>query len=149
MSSVVTLQTLRRLLFGVLALGMAGTLAELLLIGHVEDARQLVPVGFLGVGLPAVLWHALTLSRPSRTVLQIVMVLFVGAGLFGVYFHFEGNAEFELEMTPALGGMELFRETMTGATPVLAPGTLSVFGLMGLVGTYGRGAGEAGPAADR
>jgi hypothetical protein len=45
--------------------------------------------------------------------------------------------EFELEMYPGLSGLELFREAMKGATPALAPGTMTILGLLGLAYTYG------------
>jgi hypothetical protein len=36
-------------------------------------------------------------------------------------------------MAPALTGVALFREAMMGATPALAPGSMSMFGLLGLL----------------
>ena len=50
------------------------------------------------------------------------MALFVLSGGIGVALHYRGNVEFELEMYPSLSGLELVRKTLTGATPVLAPG---------------------------
>ena len=46
--------------------------------------------------------------------------------------HYRGNAEFELEMMPALGGLDLFWKSMQGATPALAPGAMVQIGLVGL-----------------
>jgi hypothetical protein len=40
-------------------------------------------------------------------------------------------------MYPSLGGVQLVRETLTGATPVLAPGSMTLLGLVGLAHTYG------------
>jgi hypothetical protein len=64
------------------------------------------------------------------------MVLFVGSGMLGVVLHYQGNEEFELEMQPALSGRTLVGKTLTGATPVLAPGSMSLLGVVGLAFTY-------------
>jgi hypothetical protein len=50
--------------------------------------------------------------------------------------HYHGNEEFELEMYPSLSGMQLVSETLTGATPVLAPGSMALLGVVGLASTY-------------
>ena len=39
-------------------------------------------------------------------------------------------------MYPAMGGLELVQKTLTGATPVLAPGSMTLLGLIGLTHTY-------------
>jgi hypothetical protein len=44
--------------------------------------------------------------------------------------------EFELEMYPSMAGFELVRESMSGATPALAPGTMLVLALIGLTYSY-------------
>lgn len=124
---------LRRALLGVLAVGLAGTLAELLLLGHWEDAWQWVPLALLGAGLVAVAWHARQRGPASLRVLQAVMAACVAAGVLGVVLHYRGNAEFELERVPELTGWPLFREAMTGATPALAPGAMVQLGLLGLL----------------
>lgn len=64
------------------------------------------------------------------------MVAFVAAGLLGLYYHYTGNSEFELEMRPSMEGFELVWESLKGATPALAPGTLVQFGLLGLLHTF-------------
>ena len=64
------------------------------------------------------------------------MLLFVAAGIVGVYLHYQSNVEFELEMNPAAAGWELIRESLTGAMPALAPGTMVHLGLIGLLYTW-------------
>jgi hypothetical protein len=64
------------------------------------------------------------------------MALCVASGLLGIWFHYQGNVEFELEMYPTIGGVKLFWEAMKGATPALAPGTMIQLGLLGLLFTY-------------
>ena len=131
-----TLASIRRLLLGALIVGVAGMGTELLLIGHVEGILQLTPVLLLALGLGVAGWHAWRARAASLRALQTTMVLFVISGLAGIILHYRGNAEFELEMYPTLGGIELVRETLTGATPVLAPGSMTLLGLVGLVQTY-------------
>jgi hypothetical protein len=64
--------------------------------------------------------------------LQATMVLFIVTGGIGVGLHYDGNVEFELELSPEASGFDLIARTMTGATPVLAPGTMMLLGLVGL-----------------
>ena len=123
---------LRRFFLGVLIFGVSGMSAELLFIGHVEGALQLIPVVLLGCGLAARLWLAAAPGPASVRALQVVMALFVLSGAIGVGLHYRGNVQFELEMYPSLSGMELAIKTLTGATPVLAPGSMALLGLVGL-----------------
>jgi hypothetical protein len=64
------------------------------------------------------------------------MVLCLFAGLVGLGLHYQGNVEFELEMYPSMGGVDLVWEALTGATPALAPGTMVGLGLLGLAYTH-------------
>jgi len=130
------LSTIRSILLWLVVLGSAGTLAELLLIGHHESLAQLIPLGLL---VSAVLIGGLTLALPARTpvrLLQGLMGLMLAGGLLGIGLHYSGNEEFELEIYPTLSGMELVTESLTGATPVLAPGSMSLIGALGLVFTF-------------
>jgi hypothetical protein len=122
----------RRFLLGVLIFGVAGIGIELLLIGHFDDPFQFVPLILLTCGLPALIAMAVRPRPVTVRVLQVLMALFVVSGGAGVVLHYRGNAAFELEMYPTLAGWALVRGTLTGATPVLAPGSLSLLGLVGL-----------------
>ena len=131
-SPTATLAALRRALFAMLVLGLLGTGTELLLIGHFEDAWQWAPLALIAAGLLVLLWHGMGRGRASLRTLRVLSLLFVLAGFVGVVLHFQGNAEFEREMTPAIETGELVRASMTGATPALAPGTMILLGLLGL-----------------
>ncbi|HEX9698450.1 MAG TPA: hypothetical protein VGD06_03230 [Acidobacteriota bacterium] len=123
---------LRRVLLAVFLLGALGTLAELILLEHYEDWWQLLPLVLLGASPIAV---ALLILRPGAASLrsfQMLMLLLVAAGGIGVYQHYSGNVEFELEMYPSRGGFELIWESLKGATPALAPGAVAQLGLLGL-----------------
>ena len=127
---------IRTLLLGTLVLGMIGTGAELLLLGHFESAAQFVPLVLLVTGLAVGFWHVMAAGKASVRALQVTMVLFIVSGGIGVGLHYDGNVEFELEMYPSMSGFELIGKTLTGATPVLAPGTMVLLGLVGLAHTY-------------
>jgi hypothetical protein len=132
-----TLASLRRLIGGVLLLGMSGTFLELLLLQHDEDALQLVPLVLLGAGIAAVAWHAWTKSVGSGTAVRILMVLFIAAGLAGVYFHLTANVEFQRETDPSLRGWALVWQALEAKVPpALAPGVMLQLGLIGLAYTY-------------
>lgn len=124
----------------VLVIGLVGTLAELLLLGHYEDRWQFAPLA-LGAGvLVALLWYAATRAvepvrvGPVRAVRYLSLLSCVSACV-GIVLHYKANVEWELETTPELRGVELFREAITGALPLLAPGTMLQLGLLGLIWT--------------
>ncbi len=128
---------LRRVLLLIVMAGIVGTGLELLFIGHLEDPLQLVPMGLLPAGLIALTWHSARPSRASARGVRLLMGLFVASGMLGVGLHYRGNHEFELEMYPSMAGTELVRKTLTGATPVLAPGSMALLGLVGLAAVHG------------
>jgi hypothetical protein len=131
-----TLAMMRRMLVGVLLIGVSGMGIELIFIGHTDGVWQTVPLLLLGVGLAALGWLTVAPSVISVAIVQVVMCLFVLSGVTGVVLHYRGNEAFELEMYPDRAGFELVTQTLTGATPVLAPGSMSLLGLVGLVLTY-------------
>lgn len=131
-----TLAGIRRLVLLILIVGVGGMGTELLLLGHVDGALQIAPVVLLGVGLLTLVWHAVAPGAASVRAVQATMALLVISGALGVVLHYRGNVEFELEMYPSLSGLELVGKTLTGATPVLAPGSMTMLGLVGLVHTY-------------
>jgi uncharacterized membrane protein len=130
------LDVVRRILLVTLVLGLVGTGMELLLLEHFEDWRQMIPLGLIAAALLVLLWHAAQRGPAPVQVLQVLMLVFVLAGVLGLTLHYQGNAEFEREMYPDLAGMELFRESMMGATPALAPGIMIQLALVGLAYAY-------------
>ena len=128
-----TLAAVRRVLLVVLVIGMAGTATELLFLRHDEDATQLIPLIRIGAATAAVVWHLAARGAGSLRTLQVLMALFIVAGLLGMFFHFEANVEFQRELDPSIGGMALFWKAMASKTPpALAPGSMSQLGLIGL-----------------
>ena len=132
------LARIRRFLLAVLAFELVGTLVELLLLQHFEDALQWIPLVLIVLTLLTIAWHA---SRPQpatiRT-LQAVMVALVFAGLIGVGLHLQGAAEFQMEMDPSQPTWNVFKKAlMAQAPPALAPGVMLQMGLLGLIYAYG------------
>jgi hypothetical protein len=123
----------RRALLVIVVLAMLGVLLELLLLEHFEDVWQLTPLVLLVLGLLVIVWHARARTIWSARTLRAVMTLSVVTGLLGVFLHYRGNVEFELEENPNATRWALFREAMMGATPALAPGVMVQIGLLGLV----------------
>jgi ABC-type polysaccharide/polyol phosphate export permease len=143
------LSAVRALLLIIFLLGTLGTGTELLLLGHTEIPWQIVPVLLIAASLVALIFRAAVRRAPSNNagiktrvasiwVFQVLMMLFIGSGFIGVWQHYQAKMEFKLEVNPGLSGMELFRETITGAAipPVLAPGMMIQMGLVGLALTY-------------
>jgi cation transport ATPase len=128
--------TLRRALLALVFLGAGGLIVELLLLEHFDSVWQWVPLVLLAAVLVAATAIAWRPSRRTVRFFQAVMLLCVAAGLVGVYLHYRGNVEFELEREPLRRGLSLFWEAIRGATPSLAPGALSQLGLLGLAYTF-------------
>ena len=124
---------LRRLIVVILMLGMAGTGAELLLLEHTEDIWQWTPLVLFAAGLPVAGWLLFAPGAATVRVFRTLMLAFVASGFAGQWLHYRGNLEFDREMHPSDTRLELVRDALGGATPALAPGTMTLFGLLGLV----------------
>ena len=148
-SKATTIRVLRGLLLAIFVFGVVGTGVELVLLDHFEDFWQWTPLALMVASLAVLGWHLAAGGRPSTRAFQVVMLLFVVGGLVGVVLHYQGNAEFELEMYPSLAGFDLFKESIQGATPALAPGTMVQLGLIGLAYTFRHPAlaGKAAPSS--
>jgi hypothetical protein len=128
--------TLRLLLLGILSVGLAGTAGELVLLEHTESVWQLIPLVLIPAALVALVAFAFFPGRVTLRAFQAAAALLVVAGGLGLWLHYQGNAEFELEMAPTLSGMALFTKALMGATPALAPGSMAQLGLVGLAATF-------------
>jgi len=138
---------LRSFALALFLVGAVGLLAELLLLEHLESLQQRIPLVGLSASLPAA---TLVLLRPSSKAVQVFRALSAAmalSGLIGIYYHLTGNIEFELEMRPTLGGLELAKEALKGATPALAPGAMAQLGLLGLLACLRHPASATKPGA--
>lgn len=130
--------TLRTLLLICLLVGVIGTTIDLLLIGHYEDPWQWTPILLLGVSALQIGWCLPASGRHRVRLLRWTMMLFVGAGVLGLWFHFTANMEFEREVSPSLQGTELVWKAIRGAAPPsLAPAAFMQLGFLGLICSYG------------
>ncbi|MEQ8330096.1 MAG: hypothetical protein RH859_06455 [Longimicrobiales bacterium] len=136
-----TLHPLRRWILAALVVGIPGVAAELLLLGHYEEPFQWTPLVLLALGAVAVGWVLIRPGRLGLLLLNVLGLLYLGSGALGVLLHYRGNAEFEREMYPDRAGFELIRESLTGATPALAPGTMMLLGMLVLAFAYRHPAG--------
>jgi len=124
---------LRRALLLVLFVGLLGTGTDLILLEHFEDQLQFIPLILLGLGLLVLAWQAIHPGRVSVRALQVLMGLFLIAGLLGLVLHYRGSMEFQLEVNPDLAGLELFLKAIRAkAPPALGPGAMIYLGLLGL-----------------
>jgi hypothetical protein len=132
-----TLALIRRILLGILLIGLAGTGTELLFMEHDEEATQLIPLVLIAVAFTSIAWHAGHQGWASLRLLQVTMTLFVLAGPLGMYLHYTANVEFQREVDPSVAGRALFWKAIAAKTPpALAPGSMTQLGLIGLVYAY-------------
>lgn len=123
--------SLQRLLLATFLGGVIGTCAELVLLEHYEDVKQWIPLGLGAAGAAVCLWYWLRPGGASMGAFRLVLVAFAIAGALGLWFHYRGNVEFEKEMYPELAGRALVWQSLTGATPTLAPGAMMFLALVG------------------
>ena len=131
------LSTISGVILAVLILGMAGLLAELALIAHYEDVTQWIPIALLGAGLLVVAADFVLARSWTQLLIQLTMVLVIAAGILGVYFHYSGSREFQLEMDSQMRGATLMWHVLRAKSPpTLAPGSMIQIGILGLGYAY-------------
>ena len=126
----------RRMLLAVFLLGALGTGVELVLLEHYAEIFQLVPLAMVLAALVVLAMWFVSGAPAVLRAFQVSMLLFLVAGVLGVYLHYNSNIEFELEMDPSASGWPLIWASLTGAMPALAPGTMVQLGLVGLLYAY-------------
>jgi hypothetical protein len=135
---------IRLALLAVLLVGLIGSLTELILIAHDEDIEQMIPIVLMAVGIVVVAWNLVRPGVSSLRVLRVLMAAFIAAGGLGMYYHYQANVEFQLEVEPTLAGSELLWSVLRAKSPpALSPGLMVQFGLIGLIFSWGH------PALDR
>lgn len=131
------LVVIRRVILGVLLLGMTGLLIELSLQGHYEDFKQWIPLGLLTAGVMTVLAQLAYPRLWTLRLVQMTMVLLIAGGLLGIFFHYQGSREFQLEMDASMSGSTLmWRVLQAKSPPTLSPGMMVQFGILGLGYAY-------------
>jgi hypothetical protein len=136
-ADTMVLERLRLWIVVIIVLGLIGTMTELLLLEHDEQALQFVPLVLMVLGAVTLAWYAMTKSTASLRSLQVVMGLFVLSGFAGMAAHFNGSMEYQLELNPDLSMAELLDKIIHAkAPPLLAPGMMIQMGLLGLAYAY-------------
>jgi hypothetical protein len=110
---------------------LVGTSMELYLLDHFEGPLQWIPLLCLGASLLLMLILFFRITPRLISLFQLLMGLNALSGLYGAFLHLQANYEFELEMKPTARGWELFTESLSGALPALAPGSMIVLALLG------------------
>lgn len=109
---------------------------ELALSGHTDGWLQWIPFGVSGLAVISLTgWH----FKPSKWTLNAVrpvMLASCGACIWGSIEHFKHNLELELEVRPNAGWTDVIVETISGASPLLAPGILFLAGMLALAALY-------------
>jgi len=127
------IELLRLWILGIMVLGLLGTVTELVLLEHYEQPMQFVPLVLIVAAVAVLGWEFRRHDLASRRAVQVVMGLFVLAGFLGFVAHFHGSAEFQLELNPDMGNLELLEKVLRAkAPPLLAPGMMMQLGLLGL-----------------
>ena len=126
----------RRFLLWLSACICAGTVVELWLSKHTEDAIQFVPFVLCAIGFAAILAALLRPQRSTLIALRVVMVLLVAGSLLGMYEHLAGNFGFELEIRPGATFSDVWFAALRGSNPLLAPGILALAGILSTAATY-------------
>lgn len=129
---------LPRLLLATFFIGLLGTTTELFFLEHYEDVKQLIPLVVAVLGFAIGGWYGLRPSRESAAAFRALLGLFVISGVTGVFLHYRGNVEFEVERDSTLRGLALVWESLRGATPALAPGTMIFLALVGFAAMVAR-----------
>lgn len=110
-----------------------GTVAELVLISHYEDQWQLLPIILISVVMGVFMISLWKRSVGLMRLFKVLLVACVLSGALGVYFHLRANMEFEAELHPSQPSTTTFFESLSGALPALAPGSMIIFALIGYI----------------
>ncbi|MCX2718026.1 hypothetical protein [Lentiprolixibacter aurantiacus] len=122
---------LKRVIIVALLFMMVGTALELYLLNHYEGTLQLIPIICIGASITTL--AILHFHRTTYTIriYKLVLGLTALSGVYGTFLHLQANFEFEVEMKPTAKTWDLFLESLSGALPSLAPGSMIVLALIG------------------
>lgn len=136
MAPEVIVKRLRWFLLMLAAALFAGAPVELYFAEHYEEQYQKIPFILCGIGLVVV---GVVLIYPRRYTLwpaRLTMLVIMAGSLLGMYFHINGNFEFELEIRPNATRNDVLMDALRGANPLLAPGILAFAAMVVLIATY-------------
>jgi hypothetical protein len=134
-TATAALARLRRFLLALAAALLVGSVVELVLTGHAEDALQLIPFVLCAVGLATLLAYRVSPSPATRLALRGTMLVTGLGSLLGIALHLWANLELAREVRPDAVGLDLAVATLTGGVPLLAPAILAVAAAVVLAAT--------------
>lgn len=126
----------RRFLLVVAGSIFAGTVVELLFVGHDQSTIQLVPFVLCALGVVAVVAALFAPARWSFLILRGTMIAIALGSGFGIYEHLTHNFGFELEIRPNATAGDVFWDALGGASPLIAPGILALGAILAFAATY-------------
>jgi|SRR5688572_30308659 len=129
---------LPKLLLAIFFVGLLGSTTELFFLEHYEDVKQFIPFVVAGLGFAVGGWYAARPGPSSLRAFRGVLGLMAFSAVVGVFLHYRGNVEFEQERDATRSGFPLMWESLRGATPALAPGTMLLLALIGYAATISR-----------
>jgi len=112
------------------------TVTELFFLEHWSFTIQFLPFALSALGMVSA---AMVYFRPNQKTVkftQWAMILIAVCSLIGFYQHMAGNLTFWLEIEPDASTWDLVVATFKGGIPVLAPGILTLGGVIGWSATY-------------
>jgi len=127
------LKNLRTFLLGFSIFIFAGSVVELLFLNHTREPLQWTPFFLIALGI---ILDTLMLVKPTDGILKAMrlgMWIIVLGGVIGMAVHVAGNLE---EMRQITNFWQMLREGLGGRNPFLAPGVLSMAGVMALAAGY-------------
>ncbi|MTI21626.1 hypothetical protein E1176_11400 [Fulvivirga sp. RKSG066] len=122
----------RWVVFAILFMAI-GTVSELFLISHYEDSWQILPIILIVLSLVVFSTTLFSSANWAVNVFRWLLAFCALSGLLGVYFHLNANYEFETELHPTQDWLTSFIESLSGALPALAPGSMIAFALIGYI----------------
>lgn len=130
---------LARLRWGLLILAVgffAGTVLELVAVGHTDSLVQFIPFVLCLLGVIAAALVAISPAPIPMNAIRGFLVVMLAGSLFGIWEHLEGNYEFAHEIRPRADTAELLREALTGGNPLMAPGMLAFGAALVIAASY-------------
>jgi hypothetical protein len=116
-------------------LSIAGTLAELTILGHYKEPAQLIPYVVLVILAIALSRARHDLSAISARVLRGLGLVAVVAAIAGCGVHFSANLQLAREIDPSRHGVGFWWSGITGKIPFLAPLVLAQCGVLLIAAT--------------
>jgi glucan phosphoethanolaminetransferase (alkaline phosphatase superfamily) len=127
---------IRQFLLAVVGFLCLGTMVELWLTKHTQEAPQFIPFGLCTLGFVTVVAVLVRPRRSTILLLRVVMVLLALGSLLGIFLHVRANYEFIAEIRPNAAPGDVLLMALQGAAPLLAPGLLAIMAGVAFIATY-------------